>query len=53
MVLKSNRGRLPANEVVMTNILSFLLVKNEYEISYEGEDFIIHRAAKGHLDMMF
>ena len=37
----------------MTNILSFLLVKSEYKITYDGEDFIIHWAAKGYPDMVF
>ena len=67
MVLKSNGGRLPVNEVAdfegceketwflldaMTNIF-FSLVKSEYEITYDGEDFIIHRSEKGYLDMVF
>ncbi len=37
----------------MTNILSFSLVKNEYDITCDGDAFIIHRAAKGFLDMVF
>ncbi len=37
----------------MTNILSFLLVKSEYDITYDGDAFIIHRAAKGFPDMVF
>ena len=37
----------------MTNILSFLLVKSEYDITYDGDVFIIHRAAKGFPDMVF
>jgi hypothetical protein len=68
MVLKSNGGKLLVNEVAyfegfeketwfsrskMTNILSFLLVKSEFKITYDGEDFIIHQAAKGYLDMVF
>ena len=68
MVLKSNGGTLPINEVAdfegfetetwfsrnaMTNILSFLLVKSEYDITYDGDAFIIHRAAKGFPDMVF
>ena len=68
MVLKGNGGTLPINEVanfegfetetwfsrnVMTNILSFLLVKSEYNITYDGDAFIIHRAAKGFHDMVF
>ena len=68
MVLKSNGCTLLVNEVAdfegfekemwfsldaMTNILSILLVKSEYTITYDGEDFIIHRAAKGYPDMVF
>ncbi len=37
----------------MTNILSFSLVKSEYNITYDGDIFIIHRAAKGYSDMVF
>jgi hypothetical protein len=37
----------------MTNILSFSLVKSEYDITYDGDAFIVHRAAKGHSDMVF
>ena len=37
----------------MTNIFSFSLVKSEYEITYYGEDFIIHQAAKSYSDMVF
>ena len=61
MVLKSNGGKLPINKVVdiegfetetwfsrnaMTNILSF-------SFTYDGDAFIIHRAAKGFPDMVF
>jgi hypothetical protein len=68
MTLKSNGGSLPINEVAdfkgfkretwflrnaMTNILSFSLVKTEYDISYDGDAFIIHWAAKGYPDMVF
>ncbi len=68
MVLKSNGDKLPINEVAgfegfkretwflrnaMTNILSFSLVKSEYDITYDGDAFIIHRAAKGNSDMVF
>jgi hypothetical protein len=68
MILKSNGGSLLINEVAdfkgfkretwfsrnaMTNILSFSLVKSEYDITYEGDAFIIHRAAKGYSDMVF
>jgi hypothetical protein len=57
MVLKSNGGKLPINVVAnfegfkremwfsrnaMTNILSFSLVKSEYDITYDGDAFIIH-----------
>jgi hypothetical protein len=37
----------------MTNILSFSLVKSEYDITYDGDAFIIHQAAKGYSDMVF
>ena len=37
----------------MTNILSFRLVRSEYEITYDGHSFIIHRAVKGFPDMVF
>ena len=37
----------------MTNVLSFRLVKSEYEITYDGHSFIIHRAVKGFPDMVF
>jgi hypothetical protein len=37
----------------MTNILSFLLVKSEYVITYDRDAFIIHQAAKGYSDMVF
>jgi hypothetical protein len=37
----------------MTNILSFSLVKSEYNITYDGDAFTIHRAAKGYSDMVF
>ncbi len=37
----------------MTNILSFSLAKSEYDITYDGDAFIIHRAAKGYSDMVF
>jgi hypothetical protein len=68
MVLKSNGGKLPINEVAnfegfkretwflrnaMTNILSISLVKSEYNITYDEDAFIIHRAAKGYSDMVF
>jgi hypothetical protein len=68
MVLKSNGGKLPINEIAnfegfewetwflrdaMTNIFSFLVVKSEYDITYDGDAFIIHQAAKGYSDMVF
>jgi hypothetical protein len=68
MILKSNGGSLPINEVanfegfkretwflrnLMTNMLSFSLVKREYNIAYDGDAFIIHRAVKGYSDMVF
>ncbi len=68
MILKSNGGSLLINEVAnfegfkretwflrntMTNILSFSLVKSEYNITYDGDAFIIHRAANGYSDMVF
>jgi hypothetical protein len=68
MVLKSNGGKLPINEVAdfkgfkretwflrntMTNILSFSLVKSEYDITDDGDAFIIHRVVKGYSDMVF
>jgi hypothetical protein len=68
MILKSNGGSLLINEVAnfegfkremwflrntMTNKLSFSLVKSEYDITYDGDTFIIHRAAKGYSDMVF
>ncbi len=37
----------------MTNILSLSHVKHEYAVSYDGEDFIIHRAKHGYTDMVF
>ena len=68
MVLKSKGGTLPINKVAdfegfetetwfsrnaMTNILSFSLVKSEYDITYDGDAFIIHRVAKGFTVMVF
>jgi hypothetical protein len=66
--LKSNGDNLPISEVAdfngfneevwyledaITNILSLSLVKHEYSISYDGEDFIIHQAKHGYADMVF
>ncbi len=57
MILKSNGGSLPIKEVAnfegfkretwflrnaMTNTLSFSLVKSEYDITNDGDAFIIH-----------
>jgi hypothetical protein len=68
MILKSNGGSLLINEVAdfegfkremwflrnaMSNILSFSLVKSEYNITYDGDAFIIHWAAKGYSDTVF
>ena len=66
--LESNGGKLPIStiasvdgfeeevwfsEEAMTNILSLAVVKREYEVSYDGDDFIIHRAKHGFPDMFF
>jgi hypothetical protein len=66
--LTSNRGNLPILKVAdfdrfnkevwyledaIINILSLSLVKREYSISYDGEDFIIHQAKHGYADMVF
>jgi hypothetical protein len=69
IILKSNGGSLPINDEVadfegfkretwflrnaMTNIFSFSLVKSEYDITYDGGAFIIHRGVKGYSDMVF
>ena len=37
----------------MTNIHSFSLVKSEYDITYDGDAFSIHRAPQGFPDMVF
>ena len=37
----------------MTNILSLAKVKQEYPVSYNGDDFIVHRAKHGYTDMVF
>ena len=67
-MLKSNGGKLNIHKDAdfegfetetwfsrdtMTNILSFLLVKSEYDITYDGDALINHRAAKGFPDMVF
>ncbi len=41
------------SEYAITNILSLSQVKREYSISYDGEDFIIHQAKHGYVDMVF
>jgi hypothetical protein len=41
------------SEDAMTNILSLTEVKKEYDVSYDGDDFIIHRAKRGYPDMVF
>jgi hypothetical protein len=66
--LESNGGSLPISQIAnvkgfkedawfsseaITNILSFKKVRNEYPVSYDGEDFIIHRASQGYADMVF
>jgi hypothetical protein len=66
--LTSNGGNLPISEVAdfdgfnkevwysedaITDILSLSLVKREYNISYDGEDFIIRQAKHGYADMVF
>ena len=38
---------------INTNILLLLQVNNEYAVSYDGENFIVHRALKGYLYMVF
>ncbi len=37
----------------MANILSLAKVKLEYPASYNGDDFIVHRAKHGYTDMVF
>jgi hypothetical protein len=66
--LQSNGGTLPISDTAnfnrfeeavwysndaMTNILSLSRVKREYDVSYDGEDFIIHHAKHGYADMVF
>ena len=65
---ESNGGKLPISTIAnvdrfeeavwfskeaMTNILSLAVVKQEHEVSYDGDDFIIHRAKHGFSDMVF
>ncbi len=66
--LQSNGGTLPISNIAdfngfeksvwysddaMTNILSLSPVKHEYAVSYDKEDFIIHHAEHGYIDMVF
>jgi hypothetical protein len=36
----------------ITNILSLKKVRSEFPVSYDGDDFIIHRASQGYSDMV-
>ncbi len=66
--LQSNGRTLPISDIAnfngfeeavwysndaMINILSLSRVKREYDVSYNGEDFIIHRAKHGYANMVF
>ena len=66
--LESNGGKLPISDIAtyegfgelvwfseeaMANILSLAVVKREYEVRYNGDAFIIHRARHGYPDMVF
>jgi len=66
--LQSNGGTLPISDIAnykgfeetvwysndaMTNILSLSRVKREYEVIYDGEGLIFHRAKHGYSDMVF
>jgi hypothetical protein len=68
MQLKSNGGKLPINYIAnyegfaeavwfskdaITNVLSLARLKQEYRVSYDGEDFIVHCASNGYSDMVF
>ena len=68
MNLESNGGYLPISEIAdvkgfkqsvwfskkaITNILSLLEVKKEYPVSYDRDNFIVHRASHGYPDMVF
>ena len=68
MMLKSNGGKLSIGQIAnfdgfetevwfsrdaITNIPLFSLVKKEYNITYNGDAFIVHRTAKGFPDMVF
>ena len=37
----------------ITNIMSLTKVKQEYDVSYDGEKFVVHRAKQGYTDMVF
>jgi hypothetical protein len=65
---QSNGGTLPISDIAnfngfeesvwysddaMINILSLSYVKCEYAVSYDREDFIIHHAKHGYIDMVF
>jgi hypothetical protein len=65
--LESNGGKLPISDIAtyegfgelvwfleeaMTNILSLAVVKRVYEVSYDGDAFIIHRVRHGYPDMV-
>jgi hypothetical protein len=41
----SNLCGLARWPMAITNILSLRLVKREYPVRYDGEDFIVHRAS--------
>ncbi len=41
------------SEDAITNIMSLSLVKREYSISHDGEDFIFHQAKHDYADMVF
>ena len=66
--MESNGGMLPITSIAnidgfeqsvwysqdaITNILSLAEVKKEYVVSYDGDDFIIHRAKRCYPDMVF
>jgi hypothetical protein len=66
--LKSNSGNLPIFKVAefegfhkevwysqqaITNILSLSCYKQEFDVSYDREDFIVHHTKQGYTGMMF
>jgi hypothetical protein len=68
LLLKSNCGKLPISKVAdykgfhkavwfsmqaITNIVSLTKVKQKYDVSYDGEIFIVHCAKQGYNDMVF